>query len=111
MNLLVLQFALGCALFYSCFCRLTKTNADTVREIRWAILLEAVAAGLVAGAPLLPLMVPQLHGTSPLQWMPWTTPWWIWLVLLLAATLVQLATARYWRFNVPEDFQTRGFLP
>ena len=39
------------------------------------------------------------------DWEPGTTPTWIWLVLLLAAALVQIVTSRYWRGGVPVDFQ------
>ncbi len=101
--LLLAQVLLGAALGYSCFCRLTKTDDDTVREIRWAIWFEGAMGLFVAGAPVLPLLVPEI------SWKAWTTPLWAWLALLAAATLVQLVTARLWRFNVPQDFQRRGF--
>lgn len=104
--LLVAQVLMGLALGYSCFCRLTKTNDDTVREIRWSIWFEGVTGLLVAGAPFVPLLVPEVTG-----WPPWTTPMWLWIALLAGATMVQVATSRLWRFNVPEDFQSRGFLP
>lgn len=104
------QLVLGLMLAYSCFCRLTKTDADTVREIRWAICLEGIAGGMVAGAPFLPSFLPEFRGDGHFAWQPGQTPAWVYLLLLLAATLVQLSTARFWRYNVPEDFQRRGFL-
>lgn len=96
---LVLQTVAACALLYSCFCRLVRTDETTIREIRLAIWFESVAAGLVIGAPILPL-VPEI----PTDWAPLTTPMWVWLVLLLAATLVQVVTSKFWRDGVPLDF-------
>jgi hypothetical protein len=103
--LLLVQIAFGVGLFYTCFCRLTKTDSSTRREIRWAIVLEAAAGGLVAGAPLLPILVPELNGRGALQWRAWSTPTWVWVLVLMAATVLQLSTARYWRGGVPRDFQ------
>jgi hypothetical protein len=100
------QVSFGVALFYTCFCRLAKTTGHTRREVRWAIILEAAAGGLVAGAPLLPFLVPELNGHGLFKWRPWKTPMWIWLALLVAATLMQFATARFWRGGVPRDFQS-----
>lgn len=104
--LLVLQVVLAAMLAWSCFCRLVKTDHETVREIRLAIWFEAVAAGLVMAAPALPALVPQLLGTGLLRWEPGETPTWIWLVLLAAATGMQLVTARYWRHGTPTDFRS-----
>lgn len=106
--LLAAQFGFAFALLWSCFCRLVKTDRWTVREIRWAIVLEAIAAMLVLGAPVIPLLIPELNGRGAGRWKPWTTPGWIWLVLLVAATAVQLATAKYWRNGVPHQFQRGG---
>lgn len=99
MALLILQVTLGAALAWSCFCRLVRTDGNTAREIRWAIVFEAGAAMMVAGAPFIPIMLNN-------EWWPiLTTPWWVWVVLLMAAAAVQVATARYWRGGVPQDFQ------
>lgn len=97
--MVILQMAVASCLAYSCFCRLVRTDADTIREVRLAIWFQAMAAGLVAGAPILPLLVPEI------TWRPGTTPRWIWLVLLVAGTLVQVVASRYWRKQVPRDFQ------
>lgn len=94
-----LQMLMAAGLMYSCFCRLVRTDDNTIREVRLAIWFEAVAAGMVMGAPVLPALVPEI------TWQVGTTPRWIWLALLIAATLVQLATSRYWRDGVPHDFQ------
>lgn len=96
---LFLQVLIALAMMFSTFCRLTKTDGDTHREIRWAFVFEATAAGLVAAAPFLPLLVPEAN------WAPYTTPTGLWLVLLLAVYVVQLVTARYWREGCPEAFQ------
>lgn len=96
------QMAMAGALFYSCFCRLCKTNAFTIREVRWALWFESVAAAWVFMAPVLPLAMPELN------WPAWTTPGWVWLCLLLAATLVQIAKARYWVDGVRESLQRGG---
>lgn len=108
--LVIVQKAFALALMYACFCRVVKTNAETIREIRWAIWLEGVAAGLVFGAPVLPELVYQFRGTGTFFWQPGHTPVWIYVLLLIAAALVQFSTARFWRYGPPCDFQTRGFL-
>lgn len=97
----IIQAAVAGALAYSCFCRLVRTDHTTEREIRLVIWLQAVAAGLVIGAPILPLIYPWIN------WKAWTTPWWIWAVLLFACTLMQIVTAKYWRLGVPPDFQRK----
>ena len=100
-SLVILQMLLAAALAHSCFCRLVRTDSETIREVRLAIWFEAMAAGLVLGAPVMPLMLPDA------DWDAGTTPTWIWMVLLLAAALVQIVTSRYWRGGVPVDFQKR----
>lgn len=97
--LVLLQMICAAALAWSCFCRLVRVDLDTHREIRLTIWFEGLAAGLVFGAPVLPLLVPEI------TWEPWTTPRWIWLSLLVAATLIQLATAKYWNRGVPAAFR------
>jgi hypothetical protein len=101
----MIQFGFAGALCWSCFCRLVKTGDHTEREIRLAIWLEFVAGALLMGAPDLPAMVPQLYGTGPFQWMPGTTPAWIYLLSVIAATLMQVATAKFWRDGPPRDFR------
>lgn len=100
---LAVQLLLAAVLAYSSFCRWVHTDANTYREIRWAIWFEGVAAGMVFGAPFLPKLMP-----NDVHWQPWTTPSWVWLTLLLAVTLVQLTTAAYWRGGkVPPEFVQR----
>lgn len=97
--LTAMQMAISGFLFYSCFCRLVRTDGETVSEVRHAIWFLALTAGMVCGAPILPLLVPQI------QWTAWTTPRWVWLGLLIAIAIVQFVTSRYWRCGVPSDFQ------
>ena len=106
--LLLVQTLFAAALLWSCFCRVVKTNAETIREIRWCIVLEACAAGMVLGAPVLPLLIPEFAGRGVFRWQPWTTPAWVWVLLLIAATLMQLVTAKFWRNSPPPDFQRSG---
>lgn len=96
--LFAVQFIFAGALAWSCFCRMVRTDTGTYREVRLAIWFEFVAACLVAGMPILPALMPGF------SWQVLTTPWWVWVVLLVAATLMQLVTARYWRDGVPLDF-------
>ena len=97
--LLLLQMSLASALAWSCFCRLAKTSARTLREIRWAIWFLCIVAGLVLGAPVLPLL------DSAFTWPPLTTPLAVWLLLLLAIFIVQLATSKHWRAGAPGQFE------
>lgn len=99
--LLLIQTAFAAACVWSCFCHLVRTDADTIREVRWTIWFEGLVAGLVAIAPILPLTVPELAGAWPV----WTTPDWLYVLAVVAMTLMQLVTARYWGGGVPRDFQ------
>lgn len=103
--LLTAQFAFAAMLVWACFCRMVKTNDRTEREVRWSIWMLCVAGMLVFAAPLLPLLVPELAGRGAGRWRAWSTPHWVWLVLLIGATAVHLAASKYWRYGVPEDFQ------
>lgn len=100
--LVFVQMAFASALLWSCFCRMVRTDDDTIREVRWAIWLESIAAMLVLGAPLLPALAP-----GHVDWPAGSTPLWIWLALLVAATLVQIVTARHWKHGVPLSFTNR----
>lgn len=97
--LVLAQALLALVLMWSCFCRLVRTSMRTLREIRWAIFLLWLAAGMVLAAPGLPLL------DSVFSWRPGTTPAWIWLLLLASIVIVQLATSKYWRGGTPRDFQ------
>ena len=95
------QMVLAGSLMWSCFCRLVKTDRDTYREVRWSFVLEGAAAGLVLGAPFLPVLMP-----NEMRWPAGTTPEWVWLTLLLAVALVQIVTSRHWQHGAaPAVFQ------
>jgi hypothetical protein len=99
--MLVVQLVLAVALMWSCFCRLVKTDEDTYPEVRWAILFEFAAAGIVLGAPFMPLLMP-----ADAPWPAWSTPRWAWVVLLASITVMQIVTSAYWDHNAPpERFQ------
>lgn len=104
--LLIVQLVLAAMLMWTCFCRSVKTDRDTHREVRWAILFEGIAAGLVFGAPLMPVLMPPSGNHWAPNWPAWSTPLGVWLVLLGAVTLVQLVTAKYWaQGQAPIQFQ------
>lgn len=98
-GLLFVQAVLAGALMWSCFCRLIRTNSSTLSAIRWAIWFMFVAAGLVLAAPVMPLL------DALCNWPPFTTPLWVWLVLLLAIVIVQIVTRRHWRDSVPASYR------
>ncbi len=100
--LMVVQVALASLLAWTCFCRLALTSARTLREIRWSIWFLGTVAGLVLGAPLLPLL------DAAFTWPPGTTPAAIWLLLLLAIVMVQVSTSRHWRHGTPPSFRKEG---
>ena len=88
---LAAQLLFAAVLMWTCFCRLVKTDDGTHREIRWAFVFEGVAAGMVFGAPFLPILMPR-----EAHWPAYSTPAWVWMALLCAAAMVQVATARLW---------------
>ncbi|HYE70958.1 MAG TPA: hypothetical protein VD932_05470 [Aquabacterium sp.] len=98
--LAMVQMAMAAFLAWSCFCRVTKTNGDTRREVRWAMCFEGIAVGVVGGAPIMPWLMPR-HFDYPL----FTTPVLAWLVLLLSILVVQAVTAKHWAAGVPSVFQ------
>ncbi len=108
--LMIVQSVCAGGLAWSCFCRLVYTNHETVREIRLAIWLQCVTSALACWAPLMPALIPELHGAGDFRWLPGQTPIWIYVAVVVSTTLMQLVMAQYWRYGTPSDFQTRGFL-
>jgi hypothetical protein len=98
--LFFLQLLLAAMCVWASFCRLTKTDDSTYREVRWSILLQGAAAGLVFGAPFLPTLMPEAA-----HWRPWGTPRWIWLVFVGAVTIQQLVTMKHWLAAQPLIFR------
>jgi len=89
--LLAIQLLFSLILMWSCFCRLVKTDNETSPPVRWAVVLELAAAGLVAGGPFAPYLMP-----ADATWAPLTTPTILWVLLLCSVAMVHLVTARAW---------------
>jgi hypothetical protein len=101
--LLFIQLALALAIMYSCFCRLTKTDADTHREVRWSFLFQFTCAGILVrrALPARPHAARgQLEGGHHAHMGLGDADAFGWLV--------QVVTARYWADGVPESFQRRS---
>ena len=88
-SLLVLHELLCGVLLWSCFCRATRTNAQTALPILVSFWLLSVAALFATLAPLL------------ISWEPDAVS----LLLLASIALVQTVTARYWQQSPPAAFQ------
>lgn len=80
---------LSAALFYTCFCRLVRTDHGTVAGVRLGFCALAGAALLNGCAPFLWGYLPPAHV----------------LAVLAAITLVQGITARHWKHGVPCHFR------
>ena len=87
-SLLVLHELLCGVLLWSCFCRATRTNAQTALPILVSFWLLSVAALFATLAPLL------------ISWEPDAVS-----LLLASIALVQTVTARYWQQSPPAAFQ------
>lgn len=90
MNLMQTIVALLLAL--NCFHRLTKTNVDTYREIRYSFSLLLAISLMVAGAPW--------FGHRPSDQLD--------LLLISNLLLLQASTTRHWRYQVPRAFQQQA---
>lgn len=88
-HLLILHELLCAVLLWSCFCRATRTNAQTSLPILVSFWFLAISALLATFAPLL------------FGWEPDAVS----LVLLASIALVQTVTARYWQQSPPAAFQ------
>lgn len=89
--LLILHELLCSVLLWSCFCRATRTNADTQLPVLLAFYLLSISALLATFAPLI------------LGWEPDAVS----LMLLASISLVQTVTARYWQQSPPAAFQRK----
>lgn len=90
-----LNFVFSGALWWTCFCRVVRTDTQTHLAVRAAFCLLAAVAAASAIAPFGVL--------SPL--LPSDTPGVMQLILLAAMVTVQGLTARFWRDGVPSHFQ------
>lgn len=90
-----LNFVLCGAIFWTCFCRLVRTDHNTHMPVRVAFM---VLAGTVLAV-----------GVAPFGWvapcLPAHAPGVPQLALEAAMFMVQGLTARYWRDGVPCHFQ------
>lgn len=90
-----LNFVFSGALWWTCFCRVVRTDTQTHLAVRAAFCLLAAVAGACAIAPFGVL--------EPL--LPAAEPGVMQLVLLAAMVTVQTLTAKFWKDGVPAHFQ------
>lgn len=90
-TLLLIAHEAACALlFFSVFCRLTKTHRGTLLSIRSAFFVLGVVAATGMAWPIL----------------GWPLPWFS-VLLALAIVLVQLVTSHYWAQGAPWQFDNK----
>ena len=88
--------ALACAaLFWTCFCRMVRTDTQTEIAVRLAFCVLATAA-LACGLAPFGVLAPYLPAQQPTAAQ---------IFITLAMVLVQALTARFWRDGVPAHFQ------
>ena len=80
---------LSAALFYTCFCRLVRTDGTTLLLVRAAFMVLGAMSICSVVAPFLWAYRPQPPG----------------LALLAAFTVMQAVTAHHWRHGVPCQFR------
>lgn len=86
---LIINSLLCAALFYTCFCRLVRTDRDTRYGVRISFVVLASIATICFVAPFLSAY----------------RPGWPALLMNGGIVFVQAVTARYWRDGVPSHFQ------
>lgn len=91
----IANLALCAALFWTCFCRLVRTDEGTATPVRFGFVVLASCAVACGLAPL-GLLDPLL---------PAERPSWAQVLIVGAMVTVQGLTARYWRNGVPCHFQ------
>ena len=101
-SLLALQMALALGIFATCFCRLTKTDENTIDAVVLTFWAKGVSALLLGLAPFLPIILP-----LECQWPAGTTPDWMYLPFLASSLSVQITTVVHWLHGVPTVF-TKG---
>ncbi len=90
-----INFVLSGALWWTCFCRVVRTDTQTHLAVRAAFCLLAAVAGACAIAPFGVL--------EPL--LPAAEPGVMQLVLLAGMVIVQGLTVSFWKDGVPAHFQ------
>lgn len=92
MNYLLIAHEAACALlFFSVFCRMSKTTRRTRASIRLAFWLLGTVAALGMAWPLV----------------GWPLPW-FGVLLALAIVQVQWVTSHFWSVGTPWQFNNRG---
>lgn len=95
-TIVTVNAALCAALFWTCFCRIVRTDEGTAAPVRLGFVVLAscaIACGLAPFGLLLPVL-------------PAERPTWAQVLIVGAMVSVQGLTARYWRNGVPCHFQT-----
>lgn len=82
------HITLSLGLFYSCFCRLTKTDKHTPLRVRMSFYLMANVTLVLAGAPF-------FWGLIPNAWIN---------CLLGACLLTKIVSSELWRYGVPKSY-------
>lgn len=95
MLLMIFNCTLAMGLFWTCFCRVVRTDNNTEPAVRAAFCVLASVALAVGVAPF-GLLSPLIR----VETIPITQ-----VLLLAGIVLVQGLTARYWRDGVPPHFQ------
>lgn len=95
MTAITINTTLCAFLFYTCFCRIVRTDSQTHVPVRLAFVVLASVAAALFLAPF-GVLAPCLNPDEPQVSQ---------LVLEGAMCLVQGLTARYWRDGVPCHFQ------
>lgn len=95
MNIVYINALVCAGLFYTCFCRMVRTDTQTEVAVRVAFCLLAAAAAACGVAPF-GVLAPCLPAQAPTAAQ---------ICITLAMVLVQALTARFWRDGVPAHFQ------
>ncbi len=95
MSATYINAAVCAGLFYTCFCRMVRTDTQTEVAVRIAFCVLAAAAAACGLAPF-GVLAPCLPAQPPTAAQ---------IFITLAMVLVQALTARFWRDGVPAHFQ------
>lgn len=85
---LILHVVLSAGLFWSCFCRLSKTNTSTSVFLRTSLIFTALISIAFMVAPF-------IWGLQPDFWKN---------AILTSAVLARIAGSKQWAFGVPEAY-------
>lgn len=88
--LLLAHVLISILVTYTSFCRLSKTNHETLVSVRFGIWLLGTTASAALAAPFLCRWTPDL----------------LHVAILACIGFLHIATSRQWRHGVPESFQS-----